>query len=858
MNHLIFWLLAATVFMSGMLVSAQAAPERRWDLQFEGFFGTGTIPLSVYCRARDGQWISPVGSSVKPGSAPPKYNFTKSYHFVDLSRSPIVAGKITGPVTIYTNCDNWTPPKHKGFTIDIEVDASVVGDTIKGQWKLVRINSDDPWATQIGKGGAISGTAKDYTPVPLPDPITFNLKMGGAQVGGKPEFGERYIVLALGFQGGKLASAIWGPLSQKDVMYNPTNIPLNAVTANYDSDHISGKAVIHTKSLDDLPCTYTIDFIGGPMEIYNIGKYAITAEVEGAAPIQLTGGWDGKWNAGIQSLKNDTRPWWIPVKDFKPVQPGEHPRLLFRKDDVPALRKMAVTPEGQALIKRLKAQLGGGEAMPTSVNKATAAYQGGSKLPLGTYTIGHAAGFGMLYQLTGEQKYADLAKESFEWALKGIRDKDDRYSWVKPGGALRVGPVLGWYALAYDLAYDGWDDVTRLKFAKAIAEYDDGREKGDARANLDVESLVNGTMIPGSNHFGMQVGGTTMALLAVMGDPGVDNTRVERLLKVGEKSMVRNLTQGFGDGGFFSEGDGCGSMSSHIVFLTALNSWKHAKGMDWGNVERPNARMMALKWIYQTITTDGRPDFWPIRGEYGQNVWARAGMSGAGYFAEGFGILPDDQKATMLWYYNHFLADVDAKAGIPFDSASDYPQYTICALANWPFGMQEKAPAEVLPLCYRDTRFDFMLWRNRWQDNNDILITILPRVSTGGNYYSKGEAGLSIQAFGKRFEKWGSDITGNVKSWWSSPRGEASVVTMANGACLAMDFTLASGVEGMLVVTGKADGKEINLAGKKLTVKFLTAGPEPEITIADDKVTVGKQTISLDKDGKIVLGVTTK
>ena len=48
-KHPLFWLLATTMFMSGLLVSAQAAPERRWDLQFEGFFGTGTIPLSVYC-----------------------------------------------------------------------------------------------------------------------------------------------------------------------------------------------------------------------------------------------------------------------------------------------------------------------------------------------------------------------------------------------------------------------------------------------------------------------------------------------------------------------------------------------------------------------------------------------------------------------------------------------------------------------------------------------------------------------------------------------------------------------------------------------------------------------------------------
>ena len=40
----------------------------------------------------------------------------------------------------------------------------------------------------------------------------------------------------------------------------------------------------------------------------------------------------------------DDRPWFVPVEDFEPPQPGEHPRLLFRRSDLPALRKKAETP----------------------------------------------------------------------------------------------------------------------------------------------------------------------------------------------------------------------------------------------------------------------------------------------------------------------------------------------------------------------------------------------------------------------------------------------------------------------------------------------------------------------------------
>ena len=123
------------------------------------------------------------------------------------------------------------------------------------------------------------------------------------------------------------------------------------------------------------------------------------------------------------------------------------------------------------------------------------------------YTIGHAAGYGLLYQLTGEKKYAEFGKQCFEKALSGVRDRDDRYSFRAPGGALRAGPVLGWFAVGYDLCYDGWDPETRAKFGRALAEYSEG-SGGKA---YDLEALARGTMPPGSNHFGMQVGGASLA-----------------------------------------------------------------------------------------------------------------------------------------------------------------------------------------------------------------------------------------------------------------------------------------------------------------------------------------------------------
>ena len=171
--------------------------------------------------------------------------------------------------------------------------------------------------------------------------------------------------------------------------------------------------------------------------------------------------------------------------------------------------------------------------MTSIFSKATHAYMGGGYKNTvvdepGVYTFGHAAGYGLLYQLTQDRKYAEFGRQCFEKALAGVRDRDDRYSFRRPGGALRAGPTLGWYAVGYDLCYDGWDEATRKKFGRAIVEYCEQFKN----KKVDLEALARGTMPPGSNHFGMQIGGASLALLAVTGEPWVDQERIGTLLRI--------------------------------------------------------------------------------------------------------------------------------------------------------------------------------------------------------------------------------------------------------------------------------------------------------------------------------------
>jgi hypothetical protein len=549
-------------------------------------------------------------------------------------------------------------------------------------------------------------------------------------------------------------------------------------------------------------------------------------------------------------LDRGTGPWPVEVKGFVPVAAGEHPRLLFRRTDLEALRRKAATPEGQAAVKRLGAQLNGsdGLSLPKTFVQRGGRAPADSDATSVVYTFSHAAGYGLLYRLTGDRRFADLGRECMDKALDGTMDRDTRYSYRKPSGALRAGPVLGWTALGYDLCYDGWDEAYRQMAAKALSTYSEGQW-------CTLEELTRGErQHPGSNHWGMQVGGAAMALLAVMGDPGADAAKIGGLLEQSRKAMLVNMTQGFGSGGFFAEGDGTGSMSSHIVFLSALQAWRTAAGKDF-YTPRPNAQWMDLKWFFLTALGGDpmnlRASF-PDRGEYPHNIWARTGLSGGCYFGIGLGVATEEQKAAILWFYNHSgMKEADARGGFGLDAPGPYPHHSVVSFVNWPVGMPEKEPGQVLPHAYYDNRWNFYAWRNRWQDRDDVIISILTHASKG-NYGCKAENTLTVWGAGKR-QKWGT-VTDGFKGDFAPAADGSTVLVTGDGSSLAIDFSGSSGADAMLVMTGPGAPAQgaVEAGGTRFSFLFLTKGAPPTPKAQGAQVIVGNQTVSFDGT-KIVL-----
>lgn len=447
---------------------------------------------------------------------------------------------------------------------------------------------------------------------------------------------------------------------------------------------------------------------------------------------------EGKRGSFPAEDRFEGRPWPAEVEGHVPVVPGEHPRLFFRRGDLPELRRRAETTEGRMIVQRLRVLLNGGdgETMTTVFSKEIESYPNGEMAHAvidkpGVYTISHVAGYGFLYQLTGDKKYAEFGRQCF---LKGfeekVRDRDSRYA-LYDAGPLRVGPTLTWYALGYDLCYEGWDPGFRKYAAEKLLFHvaQEGR-----RRNVDVETLGRGEFFhPACNHWGGIVSGSAMIALATMGDPEADPAQVEKLLASGAQTTLRQLTEGIGDYGFFGGGTGPGLITTHTAFVPLLQAWRVAAGKNY-LTPRPVGEWLTLKFVYGcTPQPKGAPPIYPVRGVYGHNYFHRMGMSGSGDFCQGFGAVSDRYKPALLWLYNRSFRTTDLHAEMPWDSINPYPHRSILALVNGPFGIEEANPGTVLPTVTVDRYWNLVQIRTSWGKPDDLFISVLTERS-GGHY----------------------------------------------------------------------------------------------------------------------------
>lgn len=206
------------------------------------------------------------------------------------------------------------------------------------------------------------------------------------------------------------------------------------VSRNYNMPFHKG--AVHKASMKGDRITLEIGTVITPDKWISGGQGQYTLEMKRSGERALVGTFEGEYKGKkvAGTVKGEAyRPAYF--EGYRPLEAQEHPRILFRKHDLPELRRKAKTPFGQAAMEKMKAA-----GTPTAL--------------------------GVLYQLTGEKKYVEQAEKEAELYLSG----------EKPGGDPFVPKRPLWHqleetALAYDLCYDAMSEDFKARYRAWVANF---------------------------------------------------------------------------------------------------------------------------------------------------------------------------------------------------------------------------------------------------------------------------------------------------------------------------------------------------------------------------------------------------
>ncbi|MCC5828046.1 MAG: hypothetical protein JJU36_01235 [Phycisphaeraceae bacterium] len=251
-----------------------------------------------------------------------------------------------------------------------------------------------------------------------------------------------------------------------------------------------GQLLSHRRDDDTTHLDVAITFMGHPhigqgMIPHRWGRYHIQVQREGD---QYSGTYTGLFNGWPVRGKVEGRiqpPMVKNLADVPALDPGEHPRLIFRRHHLETIRDRARnTPEGRAMLQRLRERLEGDR------------HWGNPRIP-----PRFAAGYGVLYQITGEREAADEARDIVAQIIAGRGQH---------GRMLQRAPRVMGTALAYDLCYEVWDEDFRIQVATWLEQ-----------AAWDVLNMGGGGGLNDhehSNWMGIAFSGAGVAALAILGD----------------------------------------------------------------------------------------------------------------------------------------------------------------------------------------------------------------------------------------------------------------------------------------------------------------------------------------------------
>ena len=227
------------------------------------------------------------------------------------------------------------------------------------------------------------------------------------------------------------------------------------------------------------------------------GEYEIDLNVGSG---DLTGSYEGRYNyhGVLGELTGRLLPLRPPIaSDVPPLESGEHPRLVFRRGEIPAMRRRAQTAIGRAIGRAIRDR-----------SESSGGLDG-------------AVGCGFLYALYGDEPMGRRAVPALIAAARrtGFAHLHERaYD-------------LNTASIAYDLAYDCLTDEEREEVTTYLAKM-----QGIVVPSVGMTGNFNNG--PNSNWTAIGLGGTGLVSLATLKEQGPLVAVVDELEGGGEKTWV--------------------------------------------------------------------------------------------------------------------------------------------------------------------------------------------------------------------------------------------------------------------------------------------------------------------------------
>lgn len=445
--------------------------------------------------------------------------------------------------------------------------------------------------------------------------------------------------------------------------------------------------------------------------------------------------------------------WSEPRPDFVKLAPNEHPRLIFRKSDLPVIKQRLAMPEGKAIMARFLEQLPKSHGDWPKVQMY---------LP---------AGYGLAWQLTGDKANADKAKES----LIGMLD-------LKGAQDIHYGPMAQAMAVTLDFCYDAWDAEFRQRVIDNLAQ---------RLAALHAAKMGGVSMNPYHNHEAIRVSGTGLAALCLLGEKtssGKEIPDLDRIMAIAARATRRFfLYNGDSGSGWGLEGDAYKRMTWNSGPGHVVQAWRSALGTDLV-ADGLGAWSILGEWMWLPPGDD------VVQSEASRG-FENNGQRGGGFFILGMTTVPDSMKSGVRWLF-------DRSYGLQGDKTFNllWAYHAAYLLMNYPFDVPAKPPTESLPWIAPDPTGGHWVFRKPWQGAQDTLVVFNPRFNNpGGTHWLTGRSwDMQVFALGKLWigdrrmteetvapgavlpttgnqQAFNDDLSARLTDWQTAPAGTATL-----------------------------------------------------------------------------------